>query len=237
MPWLDIVKYDATYAAKEITEWVVIGIDCYIPHRKFQLKPHSSPWFTHSCAAAIAIRSHYFHQYHPNANPNATPENKKLFCDSRNRCKRDLKEARSNYVETTRRSIASQLIGIRDFWKLCNSVLNREESTIPPLFNGPEVLATSTDKVNLFARNFSSIPPLMMALDLINNSLTKHLDITDLFSDLRYGFRAFRSTADILTVLGERIYNSLDAGGETRAIALDISKAPQAKSSFVESCS
>ena len=59
----------------------------------------------------------------------------------------------------------------------------------------------------------------------INDSLTKHLDITGLFSDLQYGFRAFRSTADILTVLNERIYNSLDARGQTRAIALDISKA------------
>ena len=58
-----------------------------------------------------------------------------------------------------------------------------------------------------------------------NGSLTKHLDITGLFSDLLYGFHAFRSTADILTVLSEHIYNSLDAGGETRAIALDISKA------------
>ena len=29
---------------------------------------------------------------------------------------------------------------------------------------------------------------------------------------------------DILTVFSERIYNSLDAGGETRTIALDISK-------------
>ena len=31
--------------------------------------------------------------------------------------------------------------------------------------------------------------------------MTKHLDITGLFSELQYGFRAFRSTADILTVL------------------------------------
>ena len=59
----------------------------------------------------------------------------------------------------------------------------------------------------------------------INDILTKHLDITGLFSNLQYGFRTFRSTADIPTVLSEHIYNSLDAGGETRAIALDISKA------------
>ena len=69
----------------------------------------------------------------------------------------------------------------------------------------------------------------------INDSLTKHLDITGLFYDLQYGFRF---TAHILTFLSERIYNLLDAGGEMRAIALDISKAfdtacwiaPQAKS-------
>ena len=68
--WLDIFKHGDICAAKEIPEWVVIGIDCYIPHRKFQLKPHSLPWFT-PCAAAIAHRNHYFHQY----NRNATPEN------------------------------------------------------------------------------------------------------------------------------------------------------------------
>ena len=55
--------------------------------------------------------------------------------------------------------------------------------------------------------------------------MINHLDSTGRFSDLQYGFRALRSTADILTVLSERIYNSMDALGETRAIALDISKA------------
>ena len=65
VPLLDIFKHDPAYAPKKITEGVEIGIDCYIPLRKFQLKPHSSPWFT-PCAAAIAHRSHYFHQYHRN---------------------------------------------------------------------------------------------------------------------------------------------------------------------------
>ena len=53
------------------------------------------------CAASIAHRNPYFHQY----DRNATLENKKLFCDSRNHCKRVLKEARSNYADTTRRSV------------------------------------------------------------------------------------------------------------------------------------
>ena len=112
---------------------------------KFQLKLYFSLWFTPSCAAVIAHRNYYFHQYHPNA----TCENKKLCCDSRNHCKKVLKDARSNYAEATRCSVASQLIGSGAFWRICNSVLNRGKSTIPSLFNGTEVLTTSTGKARI----------------------------------------------------------------------------------------
>ena len=91
----------------------------------------------------------------PSVPSGATPDNKKLFNDSRNHCKRVITEAKSSYAEATRHSIASQRIGSHDVWRICNSVLNRGKSTIPPLFNGPEVLTTSTDKANLFAGNFS----------------------------------------------------------------------------------
>ena len=59
---------------------------------------------------------------------------------------------------------------------------------------------------------------------LINRSLVNHLDSNNLFSDFQYGFRSGRSTADVLTVTSECVYHALDACGETRAIALDISK-------------
>ena len=49
--------------------------------------------------------------------------------------------------------------------------------------------------------------------------------VSSAFSNLQCGFRAFRSTADLLTVLSERIHNSLDVHTETRAIAREISKA------------
>ena len=83
----------------------------------------------------------------------------------------------------------------------------------------------SSSVVQVF-KNISLLPIISKIIEsFINDSLTKHLDITGLFSDLQYGFHAFRSTADIMTVFNERIYNSLDTGGETRATALDMSKA------------
>ena len=60
VPWLDIFQLGASAAACELCEWVQVGIDVYIPHRKYQVKPHSSPWFSAACAAAIVHRNHFF---------------------------------------------------------------------------------------------------------------------------------------------------------------------------------
>ena len=45
------------------------------------------------------------------------------------------------------------------------------------------------------------------------------------FSDFQYGFRSFRSTADLLTVVFDRIAMAFNRSRVTRAVALDMSKA------------
>ena len=50
----------ASAAASEFCEWIQAGINIYIPHRKYQVKPHSSSSFSAACAAAIVHRSHFF---------------------------------------------------------------------------------------------------------------------------------------------------------------------------------
>ena len=60
VPWKDIFKLSASAAASEFCEWVQVGIDVYTPHRKYQVKLHSSPWFSVACASAIVHRNHFF---------------------------------------------------------------------------------------------------------------------------------------------------------------------------------
>ena len=60
VPWKDVFKLAASAAASEFCEWVQVGIDVYISHRKYQVKPHSSLWFSAACAAAIVHRNHFF---------------------------------------------------------------------------------------------------------------------------------------------------------------------------------
>ena len=43
VPWEDICKLSASAAASEFCEWVQVGTDVYIPHHRYQVKPHSSP--------------------------------------------------------------------------------------------------------------------------------------------------------------------------------------------------
>ena len=60
---------------------------------------------------------------------------------------------------------------------------------------------------------------------LVNNRIVDHLEKCGLFSDFHYGFRSSRSTADLLTVMSDRIARAFNRSGATRTVALDISKA------------
>ena len=59
---------------------------------------------------------------------------------------------------------------------------------------------------------------------LVNNRLVDHLEKCRFFSDFQYGFRSSQSTADLLTVVSDRIVRAFNRSGVTQAVALDISK-------------
>ena len=316
---------------EDICEWVQVGIDVYIPHRKYQVKSHSSPWFSAACAAAIVHRSHFFRLYQQNK----SSESKAKLRQASNRCKRVLEAAKLAYATKTKESITSQKPGSWDFWRIANSVPSEGKPAIPPLSNGPEVLSSASDKEKLFAKNSSknsnlddsgislpvfpsktnlklhniSITPKMVKkvitnLDsskasgpdcipvvvlkscepelsyllvkllnnclkescfpdcwkvssvvpvfknvgerstatnsrpisllsvvskvfekLVNNRIVDHLEKCSLFSDFQYGFRSSRSTADLLTVVSDRIARAFNRSGATQAVVLDISMA------------
>ena len=66
VPWEDIFKLSGYAAASEFCEWVQVGIDLYISHCNYQVKPRSSPWFSAACAATIVHRNHFFRLQHQN---------------------------------------------------------------------------------------------------------------------------------------------------------------------------
>ena len=56
-----------------------------------------------------------------------------------------------------------------------------------------------------------------------NNNIVDHLEKCDLFYDFQYGFRSSQLTADVLTVVPDRISRAFNWSGATSAVALDIS--------------
>ena len=111
VPWEDIFKLSASAAASEFCEWVQVEIDVYISHCKYQVKPHSSPWFSAACATAIVHRNHFFGLYQQNK----SYESKVKFRQASNRCKRVLEAAKRAYATKTKESITYQKLGSRDF--------------------------------------------------------------------------------------------------------------------------
>ena len=82
-------------------------------------------------------------------------ESKVKFRQASNCCKRVFEAAKLVYANKTKDSITSQKIGSCDFWRFASSVLNKGKSAITPLFHGPEVLSSASDKVKLVAENVS----------------------------------------------------------------------------------
>ena len=101
VPWEDIFIFSASSAASNFCMWFQVGIDEYIPHRKYQVKHHSSPWLSAACATAMVHRNHFFHLYQQNK----SLESKVKFRQTSNSCKRVLEAAKLAYATKTRRLV------------------------------------------------------------------------------------------------------------------------------------
>ena len=96
VPWNDIFKLGAYAAVSEFCD-----IDVYKTHRKYQVKPHSSPWFSAASAAAIIHRNHYFCLYQREK----SSDSKVKFRQASNRCKRVLEAAKLAYANKIKEPI------------------------------------------------------------------------------------------------------------------------------------
>ena len=99
-----------------------------------------------------------------------------------------------------------------DFWKV---------SSVVPVFKNPGERSV--------AKNYRPVSLLSVGSKVfkkfLNSRIVDHLENCDLFSDFQYGFRSSRSTADLLTVVSDRIGRAFNRSGAARAVALDIFKA------------
>ena len=98
VPWDDIFKLGAPAANSEFCEWLQVGIDVYIPHRKYQIKAHLSLWFSVAFAAAIVHRNHIFCFYQKDK----SSVFKVKFGQAKNCCKRVLEATKLAYTNKAR---------------------------------------------------------------------------------------------------------------------------------------
>ena len=101
VPREDIFELSASAAASKFFELVQVGLDVYIPHRKYQATPHSSPWFSAACAAAILHRNNFFCLYQQNK----SSESKGNFRQASSCCKKILEAAKLAHATKTKESI------------------------------------------------------------------------------------------------------------------------------------
>ena len=109
VPWEDVFKLGASAAASELCEWVQAGIDVYIPHKKYQVKPHLSPWFSAACgAAALVHRNHFFCLYQREKSSDC----KVQFRQASNQSKSVLETAKLAYAKKTKSPLVSRNLAL-----------------------------------------------------------------------------------------------------------------------------
>ena len=147
----------ASSAASEFCEWIQVGIDVYISHRKYQVKLNSSPWFSASCVAARVHRNHFFCLYQKDK----SSDSKVKFRQASNHCKRVLEDAKLAYTNKTKESITSQKLGFHDFRWIANSVLNKGKSAVPPLI---EVFSSASCLLKTYLRTLILMTQVSLSL-------------------------------------------------------------------------
>ena len=124
--------------------WIQVGINVYIHHIKYHVKPYSSRWFSAAFVPAIVHRNYFFHLY----KKDISPASKVKFRQASNCCKRALESSRLAYSNKTNESITYQKLGSCDIWQIADSVLCKVKPAIPSLFNSPEV-SSAPDEAKL----------------------------------------------------------------------------------------
>ena len=81
------------------------------------------PWFSAACTAAIVHRNHLFCLYQQNK----SSESKVKVRQTCNLYERVLEAAKLAYANKAKEFIISQKPGSRDYWRIANSVLNKEK--------------------------------------------------------------------------------------------------------------
>ena len=131
-----------------LSQFLYINFNVYILHRKYQVKFHSSLRFSAVYGAALVHRNHFFICTINLVNLKESSDRLVIVEN------RFLKMPNLHMLIKQKSPLLLRNLALVT-WRIANSVLNKGKSAIPPLFNGPEVLSSASDKAKLFAKNFS----------------------------------------------------------------------------------
>ena len=114
VPREGIFKPGSSVDVTKFCEWSQISINRYIPHHNYQIKLHSSAWYS-TVFTDVKVHINHFFCFHKQ---NKSFPSKVKFRQASNCYKRRLEAAKFAYLNKTKTPITSQKLSLRDFCKL-----------------------------------------------------------------------------------------------------------------------
>ena len=238
----------ASAAVSEFCEWVQVGIDVCISHRKYQVKPQDEsaifPLFNglellSSASDKAKLSAENFSE---NCNLDDSGISLPVFASRTNLKQHNISVTPKMIKKVIKNLDLSKASGpdcipmvvLKNNEPKCSYILAElfakcvKESCFPdcwkvsfvaPVFKN--VAERSTAKNYCPVGLLSAVSKVFEKL--VNNRIVDHLEKCGLFSNLlQYGFRSSQSTSDLLTVVSYRFTRAINRSGAT--VAVDISK-------------
>ena len=237
----------ASAAVSEFCEWVQVGIDVCISHRKYQVKPQDEsaifPLFNglellSSASDKAKLSAENFSE---NSNLDDSGISLPVFASRTN-----LKQHNISVTPKMIKKVIKNLDLSKASGPDCIPMVVLKNNEPKRSYILDELFAKCVKesyfpdcwKVSFVAPVFKNVAErstaknycpvgLLSAVSkvfekLVNNRIVDHLEKCGLFSNLQYGFRSSQSTSDLLTVVSYRFTRAINRSGAT--VAVDISK-------------
>jgi len=159
--WNDIISWsDVNKCSSQITEFIMCGMELYIPHKTVCAKPNNPRWFSAECKSAVAAKNKAYQAY----KQSRSAQSREHYIIARNNCNDVVRNSKSDFIKSIANKVCASPSYDKRFWSLAKKIgSNFCSSSFPTLCNvDGNLIASSQEKSEAFAKFFAStstLPP------------------------------------------------------------------------------
>jgi len=157
--WSDVISWsDATNCASQVSDFILCGMELFIPHKVVSSKPTQPRWFSAECREAVENKNRAYQDY----KRSRTTSSRECYVSARNCCNEVVQRSKKEFIQSIAEKVCAAPSYDKRFWSLAKKIgSNFCTSSFPSLCSDEgNLIASSREKSETFAKFFASTSTL-----------------------------------------------------------------------------